>query len=69
METQQALHFFKKQKEAFIVAVKLALLINAGNYTYSKGFLMGYQVSCDFLYSTTPQWVYLISIIPNLVPP
>lgn len=44
------------------------MLINAGNFTYSKGFLMGYQVSCDFLYSTTPQWVYLISILPNLVP-
>jgi len=54
METEPAMEFFRKQREALEVALKLAILINVGNYTYSKGFLMGYQVSCDFIYSTTP---------------
>ena len=42
METKQAMTFFGKQREAFEVALKLALLLNFGNYCFSKGFLMGY---------------------------
>ena len=42
METNQAMAFFGKQREAFEVALKLALLLNFGNYFFSKGFLMGY---------------------------
>jgi drug/metabolite transporter (DMT)-like permease len=68
METKQAMEFFGKQREAFDVALKLALILNGGNYFYNKGFLMGYQVSCDFIFSTTPTWVYLLSIIPNILP-
>jgi hypothetical protein len=34
--------FFGKQREALEVALKLALLLNFGNYFFNKGFLMGY---------------------------
>lgn len=68
IQTDEAKHYFDKVGEALEVAYKLAFLLLICTYLYNRGFLAGNAVSADIIISTVPMWVYLLSVIPCLVP-